>query len=82
MYLIFDSNINHYGLHLDNFKGDFLNILIFCTLRFQIFKKLYLGQILLYPNKPYINGKMYIDDVENLNFKKWTLMNGLWSRVT
>ncbi len=30
--LIFDQ------LNLDNFKGDFLNIYIFCTLRFQIFK--------------------------------------------
>ncbi len=28
-----------YELHLDNFKGNFLNILtFFCTLRFQIFK--------------------------------------------
>jgi len=23
---------------MDNFKGDFLNVSIFCTLRFQIFK--------------------------------------------
>ncbi len=32
---------------------------LFCTLRFQMFKYLYLRQILSYPNKPYIN-KAYL----------------------
>ncbi len=48
-----------WGLHLNNFKGDFLNIaLFFCILRFQIFKALYHVQILSYPNKPCINVKI------------------------
>ncbi len=46
-----------------------IKYIIFCTLRFQIFKQLYLGQILSYPNKPYINGK-FIYSV----FKKFTLI--------
>ncbi len=38
----------------------------FCTLRFQIYKYLYLSQILSYHNTSYINGKQCI----NLNDKK------------
>ncbi len=49
----------------------------FCTLRFQIFKYLYLSQILFYPNKPYINGKLSAFRwCINHSFKKLTLMTG------
>lgn len=44
---------------MDNSKADFFFSIynIFCTLRFQIFKELYLCQILSFPSK-YINGKL------------------------
>ncbi len=50
------SNVYCKELHLDNFKGDFLNIFFI-----KIFKQLYLGQIFPYPNKLYINGKLSDD---------------------
>ncbi len=67
----------------------------FCTLRFQIFKYLYLGQILSYHNKPYINGKLIYSAFRwciHLNFEKLTLKTGfvvqghicnvfLWSKL-
>ncbi len=51
----------------------------FCTLRFQILKKLYLDQILSYPYKPYINGKLIYSAFGlciNLNCEKLTLKTG------
>ncbi len=51
----------------------------FCSLRFQIFKQLYLSQILSYHNKPYINGNIMYSAFRwciNLNFEKLTLMTG------
>ncbi len=54
-------------------------IFIFFTLRFQIFKWLYLGQILSYHNKPYINGNLIYSDFRwciNLDFTKFTLLTG------
>ncbi len=56
------------NIHLNNFKGDFLNVLIFL-----------LPQILSYHNKPYINGKLIYSALRcciNINFEKLTLMTG------
>ncbi len=39
-------------------KAIFSVFRFFCTLKFLIFKKLYLNQILSNPNKPHINGKL------------------------
>ncbi len=53
--------------------------LFFCTLRFQIFKLLSLSQILAYPNKPYINGKIMYSAFRwcrHIKIEKWTLMTG------
>ncbi len=44
-------------LHSDNFKGDFLNILSFLHPQIPDFQ-IVVSQILSYPNKPYINGKL------------------------
>ncbi len=52
---------------MDNFKGDFLNILIFLHPQIPDF------QILSYPNKPYINGKLIYSAFifcTNLNLEK------------
>ncbi len=63
-----------------NFIWTALKAISFCILRFQIFKKLSLGQIMSYPKKPYINGKQIYSAFGwciNLYFKKFTLM---WMR--
>ncbi len=41
-----------------NLNAIFSIFRFFCTLRIQIFKQLYLGQIFSYHNKPYINRKL------------------------
>ncbi len=46
-----------------------------CTLRFQIFKLMYLSQIWSNPNIPYINGKLSSFQCINLNKKKSPLIN-------
>ncbi len=73
-----------YELHLDSFKGDFLNISIFFgTLRFQILKYLYLSQILSDHNKPYMNmhqWKPYLFSFQimyKVYFEKLTLRTGI-----
>jgi len=44
---------------MDNFKGDFLNVLIFLHPQISDFQIVVNScQILLYPNKPCINGKL------------------------
>ncbi len=51
----------------------------FCTLRFQIFKYLWISQILPYHNKTYINETLIYSAFiwcSNLNFRKLTLMTG------
>ncbi len=68
--------MHFYELHLDNFKGDFLNILIFFAPSdsdFQI--------VVSRPNivQTYINGKIIYSDFRwciNFNFRKFTLMTG------
>ncbi len=52
--LLLLSTIIHIITHLNNFKGDFLNILMFLHPQIPDF------QILFYHNKPYINGKLFI----------------------
>ncbi len=59
--------------------------LVLCIAKNFIWTTLYLSQILSNPNKPCINGKLIYPAFRsfiNLNFKKLTLMTGLWSRVT
>ncbi len=59
-------------LHLDSFKGDFLNIFAQSDSRFSISAK-------YCPNKPYINGKIIFSAFRlciNLKFTKLTLMIG------
>ncbi len=56
-----------------------------CTNRFQTFKQSYLGQILSYHNKPYINGKLIHSAFVwciHLHLKNWHLRLVLWSSVT
>ncbi len=48
----------------------------FCILRFQIYKYLYLSQILSYHNKPTVQW------CKNLNFENEPVWLVLWSRVT
>ncbi len=79
-HLFLISNMYCKELNLDSFKPDFLNISIFfCPLRFQIFKLLYLSQILSNPNILCINGKLIYSACMwfiNLNLKKLTLETG------
>ncbi len=52
------SNMHCQELHLDNFKGSFLNNSIFLLLSDSRFSNSYISAK-SYPNKPYINGKFY-----------------------
>ncbi len=74
------SNMHCYELHLDNFKGDFLNIsFFFCTLRFQIFK--YCSIITNHTSME----RLYIqlsDDAYISISKIEPYLGVLWSRVT
>jgi len=65
---------------MDNFKGDFLNVLIFLHLQISDFQIVVNScQILLYPNKPCINGKLTYSAFMwciNFNVIKLTHMTG------
>ncbi len=50
----------------------------FGTLRFPIFKLLYISQILSYPNKPYINGKLISFACKGIKTTKQAYVKATW----
>jgi len=72
------NNMHGWELHWTTLKVIFSIFRFSCTFRFQIFSYICISiQILSYPIKPYINGKLIYSDFRwciNLNFEKITLM--------